>query len=203
MTTFPFDDSIPAANNNPSADQSKMLINNDSTKKILAVDHITFQAQNGGTHQQVTYIDKFPAGPQVDPVSVAYTKSGTANTAPQNFFRNSQGDFQLSAIRAWALCYCGIGGVVTIPNSQSVNVASVTRASVGVYNVTLTANAVNTIDFAILLSASGITAFTTDPVIYTYTVTGIGTFTIKVYIANVIPYTPIDADSFSFSVIQV
>lgn len=51
--SFTFNDAIPAAPNNPSADQPDMLQNNISTNAILDVDHITFNTANGGKHKYV------------------------------------------------------------------------------------------------------------------------------------------------------
>ena len=56
--TFTFDNSIPAANNNPSTDQPSMLINNQSTESIIAVDHVSFNETNGGYHKQVRLLNE-------------------------------------------------------------------------------------------------------------------------------------------------
>lgn len=45
---------IPATNNNPSTDQPKMLLNTNAIDTLLSVDHISFNADNGGFHKKVT-----------------------------------------------------------------------------------------------------------------------------------------------------
>lgn len=153
--TFTFNTGIPAANNNPSVDQPDMLNNNISTSGILAVDHVTFNAINGGTHKQVTYIDKFPPVAQVDPVSVSYTNVGIADpTHPQHFWRNSQGIFPLSAIRAFGSFATTISPVVpTFLNQFNVNTGSVTHPA-GSYVIPLVTNAVNTDNVIVLIYES-------------------------------------------------
>ena len=49
MTNFQFSNTVPAAGNDPSSDQPLMLINNQSLFNYLNVDHIGFNANNGGT----------------------------------------------------------------------------------------------------------------------------------------------------------
>ncbi len=53
MTLYPFNEKIPAAADNPSANQNDMLINNQSAKKIIDEDHIGYDQNLGGLHRQV------------------------------------------------------------------------------------------------------------------------------------------------------
>ena len=62
MPNFNYNNAIPASNNNPSVDQPGMLINAQSIDGIIATEHISFNANNGGTHKQITFV-----GPQADP----------------------------------------------------------------------------------------------------------------------------------------
>ena len=55
MTTFLYNENIPAAGNNPSNDQPLMYINTNSIDALIAVDHVSFNADSGGQHVQVTY----------------------------------------------------------------------------------------------------------------------------------------------------
>lgn len=55
MALYPFDDAVPATNDNPSSDQPDMLVNNQSTLGILGTDHITFNLNNGGQHKAITF----------------------------------------------------------------------------------------------------------------------------------------------------
>lgn len=156
MTNFTYDIGVPAAPNNPSNDQPLMLQNTVSISGIWNVDHIGFGAANGGTHQQVTYIAFAAPGAQLDPTSIAYTAAGLAAPAhPQNYFKNSQGVFPLSSIRAF--------GSFTANNvapvlSNQINIASTGYIGVGAhYTITLNTNTVNSSDVIVLLTLSDTT----------------------------------------------
>lgn len=164
---------IPNAPNNPSADQPPMRVNTNSIDTIIAVDHYSFDDSPSGTHKQVTISDKNAAGAQTDPTSTIYTASGTASSVANLNYRNQNGIFPLSTIRAWGT-FAGASG--TIISSQSVNVTSVVRNSAGNYTVTLTANAVNSANIAVLLSSTASGSSTS--ISATYNVTGTGTFQI-------------------------
>lgn len=135
---------IPAANNNPSQDQPDMLTNNDSFIDIWDVDHVGFNASNGGTHLQSTYDTKNPPGAVSDPAGIAYTNDGTVSAAhAQYYYKNSQGVFPLSAIRAFgSFVVTAVPGAVVPLNDY--NVASITSVNSTTYTVALTANSVNT-----------------------------------------------------------
>ena len=53
MPFYIYEDNIPFASNNPSVDQPKMQTNTNSIDSIIAVDHHTFNDNDGGTHKQV------------------------------------------------------------------------------------------------------------------------------------------------------
>ena len=192
--SFTFNTGIPAAANDPSVDQPDMLTNNVSTDAILAVDHVTFNTASGGTHKQITLSSKNVPGVQTDPASTLYSNSGTASSVAQLFFRSQNGTFQVSPIKAWAFC----SGAGTITASQSSNVSTVTRTSAGNYDIVLTANAVNSANFAVLMSSALSAANRT--LIIGYTITGVGTFSLKFTNTIIVDTDPI---SFSFSVIQI
>jgi hypothetical protein len=164
---------IPDAPNNPSADQPAMKVNTNSIDTIVAVDHYSFDDASSGTHKQVTISDKNSAGAQTDPSSIIYTASGTASTFADLQYRNQNGIFPLSTIRAWAT-FAGASG--TIISSQSINVMSVVKNSTGTYTVKLVANAVNSANIAILLSST--VGGSSSSISATYNVTGTGTFQI-------------------------
>ncbi len=85
MTEFNFYPAIPATNNSPSVDQPNMQTNNQSANDILAVDHITYNLPNGGTHTKISI-----ATPITDPTlnstitGELYTKLA-ASSIPQWF----------------------------------------------------------------------------------------------------------------------
>jgi hypothetical protein len=143
MTDFTFNDTIPAAANNPSNDQPIMLANNVSNQGIWDVDHIGFNALNGGSHQFMTmfadpnYI--IPAASTANG-SVIYTNAGTASTNAQCFFQNSIATVPMSSIRAFGSFVATAVGVNPILLTEY-NIASATHP--GSYLITLTANAVS------------------------------------------------------------
>lgn len=53
LPLYAFDNSIPFGTNNPSADQPKMLQNNQSDLSIWATDHFGYNVNGSGYHQQV------------------------------------------------------------------------------------------------------------------------------------------------------
>lgn len=57
--TFAYNSAIPASGNSPSADQPIMQANALSISNIIAVDHVGFNAANGGNH---TLIHQIPQG---------------------------------------------------------------------------------------------------------------------------------------------
>lgn len=193
--TFTFNTAIPAANNNPSVDQPDMLINNQSTDGILNVDHISFNAMNGGQHKQITFNNKNIPGAQTDPQSVLYTNSGTASSVSQQFYRNQNGIFQVSPIKAWAFVNSA-GGIIA---SQSLNVSSIVPAGTGRYNVTLTANAVNSTNFAVLVTATIFSSASGSQ--SGYNITGVGTF--QLVFLKLDGSTFDTPTNFSFQVLQI
>ena len=205
MTTFNYYANIPNAPDNPSFDQPLMQTNSQSLNTIIGVDHLTFrQAQGGGPnvsdgqHKQVTFANKFvPIFTPTDPLSIAYTNSGTASTVSQMFYSSANGIFQVSPIKAWA--YCSTAGVIS---SQSVNVATVARLGgfpIGVFAITLTTNAVTTNNFAVLLSST--TSGTSNRPVGTYQISGIGTFNLAFRDGS--SGNLVDPTSFSFLVMQI
>jgi hypothetical protein len=193
--TFTYNNAVPAANDNPSVDQPDMLINVQSTESLIAVDHISFNTANGGTHKQVTFNNVAAPGAQTDPQSILYTKAGTASTKAEMFFRNENGVFQVSPIKAWGFADSG-GNIIGF---QSLNVASITPAGTGRYNVVLTANAVNSNQFAIKVSS-----FITSSANGTqsgYNITGVGTFQLVFLRLDGTAF--LNPTNFSFEVLQV
>lgn len=198
MTDFTFDDSIPFTTNNPAVDQPVMLANNVANVGIWEVDHIGFNALNGGQHQwtQFPITSSFPTPPvPIAMSSVAFPGGGIANPAiAQYFFQNSLNTFQISANRAWA--YAGTGGAIA---NQFWNVSTITRTVAGSYDVVLVSNAVSSVNFGVLLS-SGV-APGGVLLVSGYNITGIGTFTVQFRIPSTGVLT--DPLSFSFQVLQI
>lgn len=196
MPSFTYNATVPAANNAPADDQSVMLQNCSSISGLVSQDHVGFNTANGGQHLQVTLPGNNPAGAQVGLASAVYSNAGTAKpSTSQLFYRNGDVPYHLSGVRAWG--FANTGGVIS---SQSFNVSSISRSGAGNYVVTLTANAVNSSNFAVLVSSTMNSAVTGGS-IGGYTITGTGTFQLN--FRSLTAATAVDPDSFSFTVLQL
>jgi hypothetical protein len=199
MSSFVFNNAIPAAPNNPSVDQPDMLTNNISTDAILAINHISFNAAKGGTHLLVNFTaDPNFITPPVAPLlndSILYTQAGVASTSAALFFQNAQTTLVISSVKAWALCNGAAGGIVA---GQSMNVASVVRNSTGRYTVTLMTNAVNSTNIAILITTS---SGAVGAIGATYVIGALNVFNINTFITT--SGILIDPTTFTFQVMQL
>lgn len=191
--TITYNLDIPDAPNNPSNDQPKMKTNTNAINAWTAVDHVEFGSSPAGTHLQTTFSSKNTPAAQTDPQSVLYTADGIASTVAQMYFRNQNTTFQVSPIKAWAIC----DATGAFLGSQSLNVVSVTHSSAGVYTVVLSANAVSGTDFAIFVTTSGAGSSTIR--LPGYNITGVGTFTLTFLSLSVAT----DPVKFSFMVLQI
>lgn len=186
---------IPDTPNNPSNDQPKMKINTNSIDDILGVDHISFNANSGGTHLQNSYVN-FSTGTVIGgtPASVAYPAAGVADaTRAQYYFKNSTNNFLLSGIRAFAYAIRD-----TINAGQSSNIQSIVRNSAGKYTVTLTANSTSSSDYLILISSE---RTSNTSMSQSYTITSTTTF--DLFFNFPITNLNVDPNSYSFIVIQI
>lgn len=172
--SFTYNNGVPAANNNPSVDQPDMLTNAQSINSIIAVDHISFNVTNGGTHKQITFNDVAAPGAQTNPQSILYTVAGAASTISDMRFKNQNGVFPVNLLRAYGV-FDGAGNII---GSQSINLASVVRNSAGAYTITLLANVTTGTSYGILITPSTNIAAPAGRLFYGYTITGVTTFTI-------------------------
>jgi len=161
---------IPDAPNNPSNDQPKMKENFNNIDTLLAVDHVSFNATNGGFHKQIDFALKATPAAPLDPVSVAFTQSsasltqvqGSATTNAQEFYRNALGIYPLSAIRAFG-SFVGLAGAGNIVPSNSFNVnGTITQVGGGsltsvTWTVNLNANTTTTDNATVLIFPSALT----------------------------------------------
>jgi hypothetical protein len=148
---------IPDENNNPSVDQPDMKINTDAVDEILLVDHYGFNLDNGGFHKKVTIpLRNIPAAP-VGPteLSYIYTDAGTDTGQSEAYFRNVNGIFPVSALKA-------AGRFTTVSSSPPTltaeyNISTITGSTSGtsnIYTVTLSTNATIGASTAVLLATS-------------------------------------------------
>ena len=178
MTNFPYNYTVPGANNDPSVDQPDMLKNFQSiggqsltSSGIIGVDHVGFNAANGGTHLQVTYSSNNIPGAQTNPASTAYTNTGTATLVSENLFKNANGIFSLSAIKAFC-CFNTSSTGATVPAINRLNTNSlIGRFSSGgttSYTINLTTSAMISTTGCVFVSFSDYRAISTDQ--YNYTI---------------------------------
>ena len=171
--SFPIDVTIPAANNDPADDQPLMQQNFANISSFLAVDHIAPGTIGDGFHKQITYFTENIPGAVTDPVSIGFTAnaallpstSNSATTVAQEFYKNNNGIFPTSALRAFALFTNAPGPVIPISNGFNVvSINNATAALMQTYTITLTAGATNGTNFLVLVTVSN------NAVVYTYSV---------------------------------
>jgi len=141
MSNYTFDDTIPAANNDPSTDQPVMLSNNVANQGIWDEDHVGFNAANGGTHKQINFFSNI-SGSVGSALACAYPGSrpasysnSTGSSATNLYAINTDATsypFPMSCIKA--------GGVIDVAGptfDTQFNCAIVAHPSGTTYTVTL------------------------------------------------------------------
>jgi hypothetical protein len=99
MSTFTYNNNIPATNNDPADDQPQMLQNYQSINSLVAVDHVGFNIAGGGYHKQVTIPTPLVSDPTLaGAVGEFYTKAVSGVT--QAFFANATTVSQLTGLLA-------------------------------------------------------------------------------------------------------
>jgi hypothetical protein len=155
MTNFNYNYNIPAANNNPSADQPLMLENYQSIHDWTEVDHVGYEVNNGGFHKQVTFNNTATPAAQTDPVSVAYTTNDVAGH-PNLFFKNSQAAFMLSCVKAFGV-FTTTNTASTVTALNSYNINTTISVSGSLYAITLNSNVVTGNNVIVVLGTSSTT----------------------------------------------
>lgn len=151
---IPYTLGIPAAGNNPSLDQPDMKDNNDAVNTILAVDHVSFNTAKGGTHKQITYVAKSSPSTPAGDIAISYTDDGVeSSSTSQLYYINSQGNFPLSAVRAFG-SFTGVAVAGPVTAITSFNVDSITQVNTSTYTVVLKTDAVNSSDVVALVTVN-------------------------------------------------
>lgn len=151
---------IPDGPHSPSADQPNMKTNTNSIDDIINVDHYSFGVGNDGQHKQSTYPNFASPGAIVDPASLIYTLTGVAGPGhAQAYFKNSQGAFPISAIKAIANFSCltsTSSGAIAPASGASVNVTGITQTGgvTGTWVLALNANTINSNAAAVFIFTS-------------------------------------------------
>lgn len=90
MTNYNYDGTIPNPPDDPGDDVTQMQTNSASIGSIMNVDHVGFNATNGGIHRQVSYNSNQSTPGLAGGVGVNYTNSnaGMFGTMSSLFFDN-------------------------------------------------------------------------------------------------------------------
>ncbi len=142
--SFPIDTTIPAAGNNPSADQPRMLQNNVNINGWTTVDHVVGGANQNGIHLQSSYVNRAIPITLTNAINsnasngISYVKnSAIAGSTFVNdyYYYNgpgaNQSNYPLNCVRAQGFFTGGVGPAL----QNGFNITGVNRASVGVYNI--------------------------------------------------------------------
>lgn len=129
--TYPFNVSIPAANNQLADDQPVMQTNNNSTFDLIDVDHVSFNDSLGGLHKQVTFSANQSA-PGIG-LGVSDLFANLSNSLSQLFFQNSSVTRQLTGL---PVTNSGNNYGIVTPWGFTINFGKANTASSG--NVTVT-----------------------------------------------------------------
>lgn len=141
MTFVSYNLSIPAAANNPSADQPLMQTNTNSINTIFGQDHISFNLTNGGIHKQVNMTNQSSPARVSDTVIYSRTAGGQSSI----WVKNSSQDLPLftgtasGIANGYTSMFGGIiiewgsatGGTVTFPLTFPNNLFSIQITLVG------------------------------------------------------------------------
>lgn len=98
MTNFAYNRNIPDAPNDPSVDQPNMRTNTNSIDDILAINHKSFNQNNGGLHTVVQFDANLGTPGLGGGVAAFYPKVVAGQSWP--FWQNGAGEFQLAGVPA-------------------------------------------------------------------------------------------------------
>lgn len=135
---------IPAATDDPSSSQSQIQTNFGSINTQFSIDHVPLTSgTNQGYHTKVTF-SQVQADPALSsPITEAYTKTSSNATVNDRFNdlyyyqKNVTGTsnvIQITGGGVTAACWITFDGAAPV-TTNSYNVASITRSSMGVYVV--------------------------------------------------------------------
>ncbi len=160
MTNVPYNFNIPDADNDPSDDQPKMKVNTNAINTLFEVNHYGFKNDFGGLHQKVTFPANIDSVPHIDPSSEIFTATGTQSTKSEAFYRNENGTFPISLVKACAAIEMRqtSGKATTTNDFNVVDVDVVVLGINATYTVNLTPGVVIGTDVLIFANRSGSTS---------------------------------------------
>ena len=130
-----FNANIPMAGDIPSQSQRQILANFTALNTVFAVDHLAFNAINGGKHNQSTYLTGGAPGNLAGEGTV-YVDNPGGTRQYAYFQRESSGvSIPFSMIGGFATFTGGAGTAIA---GTSFNFNAPVYAGVGIYNLTLT-----------------------------------------------------------------
>lgn len=148
MSVFDYTENIPSAPHNPSADQPSMQINTNSISNLIDVDHVGFNASNGGYHtiiHQITQIAppaNIPGINQVFSMVPTYPVGGDTQLFT---LTGNNGLSQMTGHHAASSGFVWCAGILlqwgTFDPTSSVNVLFPITFPTAVFNLQLTGSA--------------------------------------------------------------
>ena len=140
MTYLP---GIPNAGDRPSQSQGQLLTNFTALNTVFGVDHLAFNAVNGGKHTQSTYRSTgvFPAPPGNLAGEGSVYVSNSGGTRQQLYYQRESGGIEIP-ITPLIGGFCRVSALGALVG-DNFNVAGVVYAA-GVYTITFTNNLTST-----------------------------------------------------------
>lgn len=159
--SFPIDTTIPAAGNNPSSDQPRMLQNNVNINGWTTVDHVVGGAAQNGIHLQSSYLNRAIPVTLTNSINsnpsngIAYVNNATiaGSTFVNDYYYYNgpgvnQSNYPLNCTRAYGLFTGGVLPVLL----NGFNITGVNRVSTGIYNISFSQPASGT-NYGVQLTA--------------------------------------------------
>lgn len=197
---MPWTPSIPEPTHAPADDVVNMQQNNDQIQTSFSIDHYPLADPSyDGLHKQIHLPVATAQGAQVDPASVIYSAAGSASSVVDARYKNQNGIFPLSCIRAFGTCPNSGAGAVALSNSF--NVASA-NSTAGVVTITLTSGVITGTNYLVIASTTQASSGSSpDQLSITYTIVNATQFTMKT--VNVVNNVVVNTTAVSFVVIQI
>jgi len=147
MTYLP---GIPQSGDIPSQSQSQILNNFTALNTVFAVDHLAFNAVNGGKHQQTSLVNSAVAPVTVAGEGAIYTRN-PGGTREQLYYGRESAGIEIP-ITPFIGGYGRVGGGALI--GDSFNITNVANPAAGTYTITLTNN-MTSVNYGVLVSIVG------------------------------------------------
>jgi hypothetical protein len=168
---------IPASGDNPSTDQPNMQVNNDAIAQYVAIDHVAFNTNGSGQHEQVTFnANNIPSIPTNPPVLFTNNQDGSGNVLNSGFNQlffysgnalNTSNQYFQGTLGGSMLLFQGMilkwGTTIGAPDNTPINFNSIAGSAFPNNCFSVTATAVNTVtsqNAIVIVGGVGKTSFT-------------------------------------------